>query len=187
MTALAFPKAVLQTESNLVKALEEDSEMLQNITDQFVPLMRNFRIFFLWEQRRTDLIHGRDYVVEEWSAAPILPDTERCGIAADHRGMCRFQSNTDQGFRTVVGALSRYCKAAPSEIRVRYDRNAAVLDARRREEAMELVRAVQGSTLIGNNLKQTTERWVVEILSALESGQRCPDDATTSGDQKAPV
>ncbi|KAH6667985.1 hypothetical protein B0J14DRAFT_175839 [Halenospora varia] len=49
LAALALPKATAQFESSLLNALEEDSETLQNITDQFAPLMARFRIFFFWE------------------------------------------------------------------------------------------------------------------------------------------
>lgn len=99
MVSLAVPKKALQTDSSLLRALEEDSEVLQNITDQFAPLLHRFRIFYFWEQERTDLKYTQDYIVDEASAAPILDDTERSGIAADHRGMCRFE-----GVRTRLGS-----------------------------------------------------------------------------------
>ena len=46
----------------------------------------------------------------------MLDNTERCGIAADHREMCRFVSSEDQGFRTVVEALRRYARRAPEVV-----------------------------------------------------------------------
>lgn len=45
----------MDTESQLVDALVQGSEVLQNITDMFVPLMKNFRIHFFWEQEKTNL------------------------------------------------------------------------------------------------------------------------------------
>lgn len=42
------------------------------------------------------------------SAAPILDDTERSGVAADHRNMCKFEGKGSPGFTTVVEALRRY-------------------------------------------------------------------------------
>jgi len=50
--ALAIPKRIVQFESALLHALEESSETLQNITDQFAPLMSRFRVFFFWEQEK---------------------------------------------------------------------------------------------------------------------------------------
>jgi len=61
LDALA-PSKVWDTDGQLLNALQEGSETLQNITDQFAPLMKRFRIFFFWEQEKTDLPHTRDYV-----------------------------------------------------------------------------------------------------------------------------
>ncbi|OJD12586.1 hypothetical protein AJ78_06847 [Emergomyces pasteurianus Ep9510] len=52
---LAIPSAVANFENSLVDALKEQFETLQNINDQFAPLMAEFRIYFFWEQEKTDL------------------------------------------------------------------------------------------------------------------------------------
>jgi hypothetical protein len=145
LASLAIPKVAVQIESGLVNALEEESETLQNITDQFAPLMANFRIFFFWEQEKTDLKYAKEYIVDETSAAPILDNTERCGIAADHRGMCRFEKSTAQGFRTAVAALRRYGQEAPQVISSRWIKTADMLNESRRHEAMEILRGIQPS------------------------------------------
>jgi hypothetical protein len=49
------PSKVVDTDHHLADALHEGSEVLQNITDMFAPLMKNFRIYFFWEQEKTDL------------------------------------------------------------------------------------------------------------------------------------
>ena len=116
MVSLTLPKKALQTDSSLLQALQEDSEVQQNITDPFAPLLQRFRVFFFWEQERTDLKYTKDYVVSEASAAPILDDTECSGIAADHRGMCKFENRNSPGFRTVMAALRRYCQEAPEMV-----------------------------------------------------------------------
>lgn len=140
--------AFLPADSNLVKALEEECETLQNITDQFAPLMKHFRIFFFWEQHRTDFrdtatgSSTEDYVVSESSAAPILDNTERCGIAADHRGMCKFENGKEAGFRTIVAALRRYCEDAPGAVEKRTERANELLQNQRWNEATELVRNI---------------------------------------------
>jgi len=43
------PSKVWDTDGQLVDALKEGSETLQNITDQFTPLMKRFHIYFFWE------------------------------------------------------------------------------------------------------------------------------------------
>ena len=139
MTSLAIPKSAIDFESGLLNALEKESEILQNITDQFTPLMPNFRIFFFWEQEKTDLKYKRDYIVEETSGAPIIYDTERCGIAADHSGMCKFSSNANQGFRSSISALRRYAREAPGVIQKRCQRAANFQRNERFIEAAELL------------------------------------------------
>jgi hypothetical protein len=52
----------VDTNSQLADALYEGSEVLQNITDMFAPLMKNFRIYFFWEQEKTDLGGSLGYV-----------------------------------------------------------------------------------------------------------------------------
>jgi len=133
----------------LLSALEDGSETLQNITDQFAPLSPNFRIYFFWEQERTDLKYTKDYIVDEASAAPILDNTERSGIAADHRGICKFETSSSQGFRTVVAALQRYSRNAPEIVKARTLRAAATLGTQRWNEARELVGGVQESSANG--------------------------------------
>ncbi len=56
------PSKVLDTEGQLLDALREGSETLQNITDMFTPLMKNFRIYFFWKQEKTDFGVTKDYV-----------------------------------------------------------------------------------------------------------------------------
>jgi hypothetical protein len=119
----------------LVRALERESEVLENITDQFVPLMDNFRIYFFWEQEKTNLKYTRGYIVEQASAAPALDDTERCGVAADHRGMCRFSNPNSEAFRTTVAALKRYSREAPEVILPRVQRAERQRNARQMQPA----------------------------------------------------
>jgi hypothetical protein len=56
------PSKVWDTDGQLVDALKEGSETLQNITDQFTPLMKRFHIYFFWEQEKTDLGTTKGYV-----------------------------------------------------------------------------------------------------------------------------
>ena len=56
------PKKMFDADSQLLNALHTGSETLQNISDQFAPLMKHFHIFFFWEQMKTDLGYTRGYV-----------------------------------------------------------------------------------------------------------------------------
>ena len=143
LTYITVPRKVVDTDPALIRALEEDSEVLQNITDQFAPLMHRFHIYFFWEQERMDIKYTKDYIIEESSAAPILDDTERSGIAADHRNMVKFQANDSPGFRTVVAALKRYAQDAPGVIDSRVIDAKAQLSSIGWQKATELARGVQ--------------------------------------------
>ncbi|PGH16457.1 hypothetical protein AJ79_01788 [Helicocarpus griseus UAMH5409] len=143
LASLVVPKKAAMFESSLVKALKAGSETLESINDEFVPLMSRFRIFFLWEQLRTDLKYTKDYIVNIESAVPMLDGADKCAIPADHRGMCKFQNANSPGFRTVLAALKRYSQAAPMVIQQRLIQDAEMLGERRKHEAMELLRDSQ--------------------------------------------
>ena len=66
-------RKIVDTDSQLLAALEKGSETLQNITDQFAPLMKQFHIFFFWEQQKTDLGYTKDYVFIHYSCPPCFP------------------------------------------------------------------------------------------------------------------
>lgn len=62
---------------------------------------------------------GHDYIVTYDSAAPMYDGAERAGIAADHRGMVRFETPAAPGFRMVMGALIRHADEARLAMRQR--------------------------------------------------------------------
>ena len=62
MIGALVPSKIVDTQGQLLDALQEGSELLQNITDIFVPLMKDFRIFFFWEQDKTNMGVTQDYV-----------------------------------------------------------------------------------------------------------------------------
>ncbi|MCJ1443755.1 MAG: hypothetical protein MMC23_004255 [Stictis urceolatum] len=135
-----LPSRAIDTSGELLDALQEGSETLQNITDMFVPLMKNFHVYFFWEQEKTDMGYTQDYVVDESSAAPILDNTERTGLPYDHRNMCKFGSRNAPGYRVVVSALMRYSRGAPEVIANRWVHSVERLKAQRQQEAEELLR-----------------------------------------------
>lgn len=130
--------------SDLVTALQAESETLQNISDFFVPIMKNFAISFFWEQRKTDLkFLGKDYIVPSDSAAPIYDDTERAGIDADHSGLVKFESPTSPGFQMVMNTIMRYCAEAAGMMRQRHGHSHYALEDRskKRQSAMQASQA----------------------------------------------
>lgn len=52
-------------ESQLLSAVERDSETLQMITDQFAPLVKQHHIFFFWEEVQSKFGDYTRFVVEE--------------------------------------------------------------------------------------------------------------------------
>lgn len=59
---VTVPKIIADTDSQLLHALEGGSEVIQDISDQFAPLMKKFHVYFFWEQQKTRLPHTREYV-----------------------------------------------------------------------------------------------------------------------------
>ena len=78
--------------------------------------------------------------MEESSAAPILDNTERSGIPATHSEMCKFESASATGYRTVVSAVMRYAREAPGMIQFRWKEADRILSIQRSNEASELTR-----------------------------------------------
>ena len=64
MIGALVPSKMVDTQGQLLDAMQEGSEVLQNITDMFVPLMKDFHIFFFWEQEKTSMGITQDYVCQ---------------------------------------------------------------------------------------------------------------------------
>lgn len=77
--------------------------------------------------------------------ASILDGTERCRIAADQRGKCKFRRESEMAFCTVVvAALGRDVRDAPGEVRRRERREREMMGELRRSEVLELMNLVPG-------------------------------------------
>ncbi|KAK8058354.1 hypothetical protein PG994_008802 [Apiospora phragmitis] len=61
MVSSLMPSKMIDTDSQLLNALKDGSEILQEITDNFQPKMKRFHVFFFWEQLKTDLGAKYDY------------------------------------------------------------------------------------------------------------------------------
>lgn len=121
--------------------------------------------------------YTRDYVVDESSAAPIIDNTERCGIAADHRGMCKFNNNGLQGFRTAAAALRRYMRDAPEVVRSRQMREEKALQERQIYLAVDNMRGIDPSMPWVRNLETintTTPRLQAECETPVSQRDNVP-------------
>ncbi len=127
------------TPSGLLQALVKNSETLQNITDQFAPLVKQFHLYFFCECVETDLGSKRGYVVREDSAAPVWDNTERSGLYATHSQMCKFASRESAEFQTILAALLRYAGGAQETIGPRWSSARRFLATQRSIEAAELI------------------------------------------------
>ncbi|TRX98049.1 hypothetical protein FHL15_001259 [Xylaria flabelliformis] len=110
----------------------------QRIVDVLLPSKLDLRVYFFWEQDKTDLGYKFDYVVTETSAAPILDNTDRAGLRADHRGMCRFVSRNAPGYKLVASSLLRYSRDAPRAISRRWRIEKDMLRSLRQQELRNL-------------------------------------------------
>jgi hypothetical protein len=119
-------------------SLATGSQMLDEINDQFAPLMGRFSIFNFWESIRTHHKGQQFYVVEQESAAPTWYDVEKCGLPATHSGLTKFEGLSDRKFMVVLEALSRYCRHAPALIKKRLQQEAKSVEYRRQQAADEL-------------------------------------------------
>lgn len=120
-------------------AMKRQHEVLQNVADLFAPLVKQFRIFFFWEQIKTEFKFDSSYIVREESAAPLIDDVERSGLYATHAEMCRFDGKSSPGYMIVLDALLRYSRIAQASISGRWQNAAKFLATQRSIEASELV------------------------------------------------
>ena len=142
VVSIVNPRSRSKSDLALVSALQEESEVLANENDFFMPLMRTFAIAYFWETQKTDIpLIGKDYIVPVESAAPPYEDAERAGIPASHSEMVKFEQPSDQGFRIVLGILVRYCEEAPAVVAGKQSIAKDVLTLSLREEAMQLMQS----------------------------------------------
>ena len=137
------------------------SEMLQEITDQFAPLMKRFAVYNLWEQRKTKVGEVSTYIVEEDSAAPMWDNAERCGIFATHDDMNKFSDVHDHGYRVVLEALARYIVTAPALIHFRWDKDMETLDHERQLEAEDLLKPRPWYLMSDDGSKPNRNEWFI--------------------------
>lgn len=165
--------------SQFVLNLLRGSEMLQEITDQFAPLMKRFAVYNLWEQKKTRVGDVSAYVVEEDSAAPTWDDAERCGISATHNEMIKFSDVHDHGYRVILGALVRYIESAPALIQYRWEKDMEALEHERQLEAEDLLKPPLRYLFSDGGSKPNRNEWFIipRCSSTYFTGRRLHADA----------
>ncbi|KXX74801.1 Nephrocystin-3 [Madurella mycetomatis] len=115
-----------------------DPRMPFLIDNDFAPLVKQFHLFFFWEELATRFNGRSAFLVDYKSAAPTLDNTEAAGIHATHSDMCKFGSRTSSDYRTVIAALATYCQKAPRIISGRWRQAEDALKRLRIGEAEEI-------------------------------------------------
>jgi tetratricopeptide (TPR) repeat protein len=130
--------SILSESSHLRSSIEKGSETLQDISEQFMPLIDGFNIYNFWETVETTIGPFKGYVVEESSAAP-WPTVESSGIHATHSQMCKFPDEHSPAYKAVLAALRRYSRKADQKIGTRIATTRLDLLKRRQAEAQEML------------------------------------------------
>ncbi|GAB1317905.1 Nephrocystin [Madurella fahalii] len=115
-----------------------DPQMPLLVDNDFAPLLKQFHLFFFWEELATRFNGRSAFLVDHKSAAPKLDNTEAAGIHATHSAMCKFGSRTSSDYRTVIAALATYCEKAPKIISRRWRQAEDALKQLRIGEAEEI-------------------------------------------------
>ncbi|KAI1210258.1 uncharacterized protein F4807DRAFT_460087 [Annulohypoxylon truncatum] len=120
MSDAVVPRTFFQSESVLLKTLKRDNETLQNINNHFLDIYQRFKILMAHENHKTDLKGTRMLIVDAHSASPQLPGVTYYAIEATHSGMCKFDSRSAPGYRTIATAIRDWVIDAPDVIATRW-------------------------------------------------------------------
>ncbi|ORY14146.1 hypothetical protein BCR34DRAFT_240810 [Clohesyomyces aquaticus] len=145
--------------SHFMINLLRGSEMLNEINDQFVPLMKQFSIYNFWEEMEMQAEGRKLNIVERDSAAPAWDDVEKCGIMGTHSSMTKFNSHSDPKYRPVLEALSRYAKNAHALIQSRWQNDMKMIARERQQEVEELLQTHLQFLPNGDSGSQDLNKW----------------------------
>lgn len=118
--------------------VKSDVQVSQSIDNEFSPLLKQFHLFFFWEDLPSRVGDRDIFIVDPESAAPKLDNTEASGIHATHSGMVKFNSRKSSDYHMVIAALSTYCQKAPGIIQHRWKQADTALLQLRAGELWEL-------------------------------------------------
>lgn len=130
---------LFETSNQCLQDLSYGSALLKEITEQFAPLVRKYRIHNFWEQEKSMLNGKHTFVVGRESATLEYDDAEGCGIRTNHSGLVKFKSLQDQGYVVVSAALLRDRDQSIPLIQSRWRDEHEFRESSRRQQASELV------------------------------------------------
>ncbi|KAM0548837.1 hypothetical protein ACHAPJ_009693 [Fusarium lateritium] len=119
LLATNLAKFALQgSNQKVLRGLVPNSELLETFSEQFRQLLDEggFSVHSFYETQTMSTLYGIEDVVVPYSSA-TLGDVKRetiMGINANHRGICKFSSIDDHGYKAVIGAILDYLEASPS-------------------------------------------------------------------------
>lgn len=144
--------------------LLEGSDMLQEITDQFAPLVKNFHISSFWETATTRFDKGHTVIVHRDSAAPPgWADAEKCGIGGTHSSIVKYSSAKSPGYTLVLAALDRSVSLAAETVSRRW----------RQETDIQLQQMRSEIAFLQTNLQDSTESFRAESNEPIRKAADC--------------
>ncbi|KAL8669551.1 MAG: hypothetical protein Q9168_005859 [Polycauliona sp. 1 TL-2023] len=155
--------------SQFMSSLLVGSEMLNEVADHFMPIMKQYRVFNFWEELESEINGTMALVVDRESAAPHWADTEQCGLKATHSGMLKFSTARDSGYAVIREALIRYIRLAPATIKTRWANEKKFLDTEHRKQAEELLRPqLDYGSMMSSDVKHESEYYLVSHCSSIQ-------------------
>ncbi|KAI1323339.1 hypothetical protein F5Y16DRAFT_383989 [Xylariaceae sp. FL0255] len=151
----------------------DDEIFFQSVTSEFNPIMKQFHMFFFWEELRTSLGDKLEYIVEPSSAVVEIDIAEKAGVHGTHLQMIQFSTETASGFRTVIEALSRYSLDAPQAVSRRWTQAIPALKQLRAKEVDEL-----GGLAFDVHSKNPLQTNVISTQQQSTSHYHPPQDTT---------
>lgn len=166
------------------------SETINEISDQFAPLMKHFSIYNFWEQKLTRIGKTATLIVDRASAAPSWDDVDQCGIDATHADMIKFRQINSPGYKLVLAALEQYMKQGPGLITRRWAQDSELI-RKEREQDIEADLSSSHKSLAGTIVAAATpvsERLAQPHLSqtSIESMDSLISETGTEGPTTPP-
>ncbi len=115
-----FPRKLTDNQSQLIGALKNNCETLQDINHRFLPLLSQLHIYSFYELKPTKVKGVLKHIVDKQSVYLMVAHEITAPINTDHFHMCKFEDDSAPGFDLVVGAIQRYAADAPSAIAQRW-------------------------------------------------------------------
>lgn len=181
--AIIYASRARQLEpNNFMLSLLEGSEAIQEITDHFAPIMKQFFIYNFWEQLRTALGRHKIYIVDRASASPSWNEVDQCGISATHAGMVKFSTAASPGYRLVLAALDKYIRLSSATIARRWDQDLELTRKERQYEVENLLPETRNNATVYSGSAVSESTTLNDIASAITSPETSSESIVNLSD-----